>query len=753
MPMAKKQSSEVTVDQLRSLETEISSVRELSQMAIPLLRSSIKRLESALESEPGSVKSLISYVWSYELKEVSILLRDGVLRLQKLGQFERDGLRSAEFVHKYHVELSMVVQEAVNALEESYAAKLEGKGVLKDGWMHEKTPIPAIIEQVNTIIEQIVKIRGGEVKLDQVAATFADYRSAYIAHMAKRPERGKLIDGSIAGLLDMIQALPDPIIEKNVSKIISRIDELVLLFENQPVLPSYEHIVLEDIDQLKLPVSTIDGRLVYKTIDILSEVSGWISFNMDAHLRNIDKRLLMYRERVSVLLFQLANRLRAKRESEGDQVQVAHSEVTAPILALREEYDKDVTSECFVRLETLTKKLEELLTTSQFYSEKFTFLPTTTLSKMAEHTFRRNLESRYDISRLKDLGNRLRIGVLKNYVEEGSTTAAGYIEKVLSFDPGSEANALFLKKGFLGSTFTIPRKSLEGRIRSHCDLWHAGYSGALLLTGGRGSGRSTLLEKIPLMYPELDSHHLVEDMTIDVKGYKHKMTVDLIKAIKFIIKYQGSDRCMVTIDQLHHYASGTEEAYDLFAELLELIRKQSRKIYFVVAMHSYLEHHLRSFFDLDNVFTETVSADIMSANLIEQALITRAHAVADHDQVGSRGEDFKELARKISRNSRHNIGYAMQLWCMYGTGERDFHVNLKYREEVLRHASILKALIRHGSLYIPAFTNFFNELDARRVRRNIDAMVQLRLLVRPKEGYVAINSFLQPSIEAILDKK
>lgn len=724
-------------------------VQPLSYKIIPYIELLIKKLQDS--SGNPEVDKLVQYDWAFEAKDAIILLRDGLVKLIKLEQFHKDGLRTAEEVHNFQKKLQSTLHEATYQLLNSYERKRDGQGTISDEWEYQENPLPLVIEQLEEIKDQVKKIQRSQLKLDQLNTKFSDYRASHITYMNQRRDRSTGIQAAILGIKEQVKVYEDPIANTNVTKLLATIEHTIGMLDNHEIFSSYEYIVVEDTDRLNIAVDSQNGQLVSKSVDVLSEISGWNSFNLAAPLKAIDAKLHSYNEKVLAGLFQILNRLKAKLDTGAEDITVEQHGIVMPIERLLKQYREDVTPTVLERLDELEDKLNVHIVPSQLFNEEHLFLPSSTLGQLAGYAEQSSLEKRYSIKNIKSKLSGVLSSIFSKYIPDEQLTTAGTVNKILCFNPESDVNALFLRKGFLGSSFTVDRPEIERRVTNHFKLWQDGYGGSLLIHGGHGSGRSTTIELLPLLFPEVESLHFVLGQKIEINGHTHILDYDLIKAIKFVVKYAGDTRYIVTIDDLEQFSNTPEATYDLVQKLLPLLTKHSRRIYFAVSCHKFLEHHLQEYFDLTTVFTESVSTDNMPTADIEEAVITRAHAVANHEDVLSKSDELSSMARKVSRKANNTVGRAMQLWCMYYNGAYDDSGNRSsFRRTALKHKTLLLTLFRHGKVYEPYLRSMLDEIDQSEMKIQIESLYRRKILTRPEVGYIRINPYLQSTIEAII---
>ena len=732
------------------------SVQALSIKSVKLIQDLIRILRLTTEETNPVIENLISYDWSYEAKNIAILLRDGVLNLLKIDRFVKDGFKNKSDLEKYKIDLLQIVQEATSELGSKLELIYSKGGIVKDEWQHEANPSPFIIDQMENLINQIKTIQRSEHKLDKLSLNFNDYRAAYYSHMKQRKTSAESVNISVERLKDFCKTLPENINNSDLNKFIKNLEQSISEIEGQSPLNPYQFIVLEDPEKIKIAVDTQSGKLLYKNIDVLSEVTSWNSAHVAVPLRDADSKLKIYKEKTLASLLQHLNRTKAKIDAADnpEELKIKRSFLSSGFQKILTEYKNDIQNDCLEILTVVKEKLEKYIKVSQVFSKEYNFLPTSGIGQLAGFSENTELERRYNPARIKASFNNFINRLFSRYNSREEFTASGYIKYLLDFDTTSDANSLFLRKGFLGNSFTIDRPELFQKIDNHINLWKDGFGGGLLISGDSLSGKSTVIEMIPVMYPSITSHHIVPEQKLDVKGHKILMKKDLLQILNFIIKHQGQEKCIITIDDLSFYSQTPEELFDLVKGLFPLIRKYSKRIYFVVSIHNFLIEKLGLFFNLQNIFTEHIDTNYMPQELVMEALLTRAHAVSTAEELILKGDYYSTLARKIARKSNGKIGTAMQLWCMYQNENFKGEINsLDFKELVNQNKNILKLLVGFKNMSGPGLRKMLNDIDKRKIRTDLESLVHQRMIERPLEGIVRINPYLIVFVESILKRK
>ena len=125
------------MEKIHQVESNLSFVFELNprEFAISVFniqaQSYIRKLSEtlvscAVEAATDDKAKIVSYVWSHEAKDVSILIRDCMLNLLRLKYFEEDGLKSALEAENYRSKVAQIILEASKDLDQKYKKIISG---------------------------------------------------------------------------------------------------------------------------------------------------------------------------------------------------------------------------------------------------------------------------------------------------------------------------------------------------------------------------------------------------------------------------------------------------------------------------------------------------------------------------------------------------------------------------------------------------------------------------------------------------
>ena len=161
---------------------------------------------------------------------------------------------------------------------------------------------------------------------------------------------------------------------------------------------------------------------------------------------------------------------------------------------------------------------------------------------------------------------------------------------------------------------------------------------------------------------------------------------------------------------------------------------------------------MNSYFNLENVFSEIVNADGVSSSLIEDALHVRALAVADLDEATFNSDKLRQKAKKVASLSQGNIGLAMQRWCSYDSELQMKTSVLGFKDKVLANRFLLEYLLSFELINMSRLKVFFDEVEFKKIRAEIEHLCQQKILLRKNEGNLQVQPYLRAQIHQILSQ-
>lgn len=700
------------------------------------------------EKQPDAV----AYIWSFEAKEAALHIRDYCLQLLKLETYEKDGIRGEAYIDQYQ----STAAEAINdSLERLYLSlnRINEKAPTEDSnWEHETSPVAIISEQLKTIKDELKIIDRSQRKIDQIASSLEDYRHNFTDFLSDRLTLLNSANDILKQAVTSVEGLDDTASPGTLKKLTQKIDDYESKLRNRPPLPSFDVITLEDVDEITVPIDTAAGQLEIKQIDVMSEVSSYYVTELATPLRKIDREVKQFIERVRLTLFRVSNRIKAKTDDSVESIDWSKKAHLSSLRQLIDSYDDDTLPAIADQIGAMQVTLDIHLVTSQFFNKEYNFLPISLLDQLTSRslTLGQALAGRYNTEKLTTAVRERATNLLSKDSRQGGSHVFDLLDRMVSYEAENDQNTLFLRKGFLGTSFTIPREEHEAAIKNHIDLWKKGFLGALLIHGYSGSGRSALLEKIPILHQDITSYHLVFGGECLINGRRMRIDKKLLDILDRLAQQHITDPYIVTIDDIEAFADGPVELFSMVEKLIKHQQRHGQRLCLAVVCNKKTLERLEAFLPLEHSFSRMLDVSKMQPAAIEEALFIRANAVADLKNSEKQLDALRTRARRISFESRGNIGLAMHLWIVL---QDDFTNPLAHQETkayVQKHAMLINHLLANGNRYLPELKDYFEAGQWRYVQEEINAMVQHRILVRPMSGYIAINPALRYFIQQTL---
>lgn len=695
------------------------------------------------KDEKGELDQYVQYVWSLEVKEVAILLRNVGLGMMKIHQHVRDGRKSEEDGNTYMQEAIEVTEKAVSYVEAQLNDFALDPQPPLPAWKHQISPVGLIAEQLEVIVSQIKKIQRSDNKLDDLAGNLEDFRAAYRDILTGRLSHAEELVKLLAEIRTACQELTDA----NVNRLIAMLDKRVLKLEQIILDEQYEEIILDDVQELLLPFENQAGKLSVKRIDILAEVSNWTATHLWPELRAVDKDLGNLLDKAGIYLFQFSNQLKAKLDQDGKpESELEGKQLAQSIRKLENEISPEVSEKIIPQIARINQEIDTLLTTSQLFDKEANFLPGASLMQMSS-TVASSLAERYSRSKLVQ---RVRRFLLASTSERNNKSLLqSFIADVLNHEDEGDKYSLFHRTGYMGASFTVSRPEQENMLDTHFTLWKEGFGGAICIRGAYGSGRSTLLGKYMASLPELRTYIINKGESVDVEGYKVQVDYNLVEVLQTITKHAGREKVVVAIDNFESFCETPEDLFEVFRKTQAFIRREARHIYMMVVLSNHSYRRLGMLFPLDEIFTSTVVADFASDELITQALMTRAQATFKNQQEDSY-RYFSQKARQVVRHARGNIGLAMVLWGLK-TCRGSAIIHPDFDKLVARYQLVLEMAATQGKIQPTCFNRMLDKEQVAAFKNAISTLLAYKIFIRGDHGLVMIHPEMRSLVETSLE--
>lgn len=701
-----------------------------------------KKIESI--SQNGTPKE--KFIWTFQAKEVALLLRDTVLEWLKAKTLLNNGDKSQEEYDIFFTQLKSTVQEATSSLNHELKNTSQKREEEKK-WKHHIDPSPVILKQLNEIANQVKRISRSEKKLDDLESDLKIYSKKVSDSLRQRTKSVAQAEQSINNVISDFEKEDNTLSVNSLSTLADSILKGRNDIEN--ILTDKTNIDLQplDIERISLPISTNVGELIIKNVDVESEIINWSSLRLFPELNRSDALLKNELEVHSQALMQLYNVIKLRLESASPDTQFNKIDYYNTLLNIKNKISKELTAGLSQRLEEYDIQVSNYFKTSQLFNQDSLFLPSAFKGSAVGPVETRQFEILNYLKLIKDKGLGLFNNIFSRYIEEEQLSVVSYIDLLLSYDPENESNALFMRKGFLGNSFTEERTSLNNQLKEHFRLWNASFGGAVLIHGKYGSGKSSFLKQI---------HHFVDMECIELVIGKSLIISDnesplanLASGLETVVNYFEKQKAVICIDNLSTFADNPVELFEAYNYLEEFIHNYSEQFYVVVSMNNYVMNRLESFLELSQTFSLTMSMDNMKRSDIEKALYTRAMAVNDLRGRNVDKEELKDRIRRIAKRSGGNIGKALSLICISDTTFSENHGNQKFVNEIRKYGDVLKVflLVKKADLF-KSFSHL-GDSTFEKIKEDVEYLSRIKILTKTKSEY-SVNPLLRTFIESIL---
>ena len=689
----------------------------------------------------------LSFVWSISLRDFTILLRDSLLAAVKYEQFIEDNKKVDE---TYSRELLIIIQKATNELIQDY---LHSKIVTVEEkvWQHQESPIGEIIDQLEEIQKQSKKIYRSSAKIDTLRSNIGEYVKDFELQYSRQSNAVKQLFSIVEEVKTNIQDVSADSDEITINNVVDQIGESSQKLELVQGIESIDILPYANNETLSIPVSTKNGNIIFKSINIKSEFARWFSSYIYPKIIELESKRDHAVEKCLYAFSQIRTKIAAISLAEIDDSIDLQKEFEFIFLQLDKEVLEALKNEEKETNSLVDHHQDNYLLASNIYSDDVLFLPESgssqisNLSKDAQKRLISNFE-KYR-KELKTYINK----VLSRYVEIDKTPYGQFVKNQTSIYDVDDSLALFLKSGYLGKSFTVPRPEIINPIVEEYKLWLDGFAGAMLLSGLSGSGKSTVLGMLNHigLNEEIIQLNVGESYFIQHRSYDP--IYNLKELIDQVLNRTRGRRIIICIDDLEHWHNDENELYDNITKLFQSIIKHRNRVFFILTCSPFFKQRIQQFKDLKSFFTRQSNMEKMNSIQIRNALNLRARV---NDLANVENKDLDSRFGNIIRESKGNIGFAMMEYCRYHN--ENYKSNVKSQEftELIRsYSTLLKYISSYRLCSIKTLSNSLSEMDFIDTMKSIDFLVGQKILTRQKKGKVYINPLLVHTIEKTLFKQ
>ncbi len=687
------------------------------------------------------------FKWSTRIRDFSLLLRDSLLALVKYEQYEDDSVTLDEdFIENLVTTIKNAATDVLTNRDQSNLSNIEIKQ-----FNHQINPVSYILEQVEELNIQLKKIYRSHDKVNEIRLNLESFKREFYLNFQKQTGVVEsLIEqvDLVAGLVASIHPLGN---KESISEVIDGINSSYSKLESLQSVESMEVLSYPDKVHLIVPVDVDSGRLVTKALNIQSEISKWFSGNIYPHIIELENRRNTALE-TSLTSFNHARvKLAALILDKNDSYDTSQSDVNTGITELRIKQIVPLENEASENRVKIEQYLDQDFHASSIYDEHNLFMPNNGSAQMTNisRDAQKRMISTY--KNYKTSGYEWIKKSLAKYIELDRVPHNSYISNKLLVNKNDERLSLFLKKGYLGKSFSVARPELIKPIINDYHLWKSGFAAAILIHGHSGTGKSALMGMLSqsTMIDEMISVNAGEPYFTKNKSFDKSYNLRSV-VINIAHQYIGQ-KVILTIDDLGQWHNKNYNLFDNISTLFELIQKFKGNVFFIVTCNTYLKERIGIFRDLELVFSSQICVNNLANDDIKEAIKMRFRALPE---LGLSDTEHEYAISPILRNANGNIGHAMLEYSrFYNSKYKPDLKSQEFTELVNDHKTILKYILCYQKINENDLSNMLTETEYSEFINHIRYLTGLKILFYSRAKIVSINPFLIFSIEKALESK
>ena len=668
-----------------------------------------------------------------------------------------------------------VIDEAIDFLRDYYATgvkKLIGSdkkiadNILKYDLQHN--PWPIYHGQIKLIEKQVQEIVSADSKLNKVAVLFKEIEESvnniplvceneYHLFLEKAKQASSFVENNID--------------EKpgTVASYLEALETEIKLTDHLSLFNTSLSEKLEAMgDRLAFPVGSRAGIVLQNEIDFKSKINSWLEteilplmYELWEYTENLEGNLKM-------ALINIHNRasILSKGDKESKVIQGEKEVATQPL----ESYltrAKDWIKKIDLLAKEIDTRMAKDFNFTNVYKNPENFLPISIQSTignldLGQNDFIKFCNDQY--TQCMNFIQRIRKNVEKEEKLSDSEKIVRTIDaQEINVDYGQYAS-IFLTKGYVGESFWIGREKHLTHFKESLQSWKNGFHGSVLLTGRRLSGKTLFGEKIANQHFPKNTIRVVPNSLVQVNGRKFVTTNDLAPVLEFIRQYSEDSPSLVWIDDLELWASEEILLGKNTRALVDFIDSAPKNLFFMVAMSNWLRSHLNTVYKLGAAFQAEINLDKMDQQEIAKAILIR-HGATHKLLVNNEGEEisgklFQKRIGKINKESKSNIGDALNLWIanVKNVGEDRIGfkpmVNYSLPEFLTPDVAVLLSTISLQKVTSDyRLRRIFGSPFGQNYRKNLQRLIKLKIVIRNLDGTLMINETIANELVQLLKRK
>jgi amino acid transporter len=320
---------------------------------------------------------------------------------------------------------------------------------------------------------------------------------------------------------------------------------------------------------------------------------------------------------------------------------------------------------------------------------------------------------------------------------------------------------LFSPSNTVSSQYLISRESALNYAEKIYRRFAEGFSGALLVNGESGSGKSSLSRLIAAKFFEKDKIYRLNpkaggSISIDVFKLHINECFGQYGSIKQVFDSVPRNSVLI-VNKLEMWWQRSYAGFEVIDLLLNLIDKYSNKIFFIININVHTFRLLNKIQNIEQRFSGIVNTESFNAKDIERAILLRHNSTGLKFRYNNRLENrISEIGKArlfntIFKYSKGTIGVALQTWLSMINDFSDDTVVLQKLPSttpgVLANLNQewivwLTEFILHRELTIKRLSAIFS-LDEKEIFPLVEALVRSGFIIKRADGILKINPFIE----------
>ena len=714
-------------------------------------------VESSAEGIEYYKQQVLIYRWAEEFKQYAILLRDVHHKAFK-EEYQPNTIPDSEIISNT---IKRAAHEVVSQLEEILKTETINEVNVKI-WKHQLSPAESFILQLESIKEQISQINISHDLMQNAERDILFYNT----------EIGRSIgsfDQNIDTLLKAITQVKKSLVDLNdnpdvsaITALTKQIDQAYETVDNLRGKANINDWHFEGNHNIKVPVDTNEGNLVYKQVNFDNQINEWVDsdivpslLDMDGKVERLDYSTLTKIVNIKNQLLLIASNPELISNFEALDFESTFDDIITSAQEMKGEIEKSQAQ--------LQSKLKGKLSMSSVFDLNNYYLTKAPIPLITSYSREGNKWiGKLPIEKIRNWYT----GIFDKYIASGSQEEnqaqdqiglINFIKSRLLGNVDQYFQSLFYSKGFLGQTFYTPRKSFDEKFKLVLENWNSGFPGSLFVFGRHLSGKTTLLEALAQNHKLNQVIELKPKTEIVYHGHKITTTRHIDETFKLLDKYTKGDKVIVLIDDLENWGADKTSFLSEASKLLQVMTKNTKRYYFIVSSNLFMKEDLESYLGFSKYFTATYDTSQMSIENIASIIGVRHRASNKSDAIGYDEVEMMKLterAEKIANQCHQVVGVSLIEW----TRDRELNAKLvktpkAFVSVINSNREVLRFILKWGALNEADIAKYKNPQVIKDMSTSIRELVSLQILARGIDGRLRIPDSLIDEVEEVIESQ